>query len=93
MPLGNRRQRLDFRHSVGYEGLLSAGVGSDPSKYDSGICIKLDNAYVNRLNLRVRLQLEAHFLNTSRNWTTFESTGFVVLGFRGDGGSGHHHEQ
>ncbi|GFT15988.1 15-hydroxyprostaglandin dehydrogenase [Trichonephila clavipes] len=38
MPLGSRRQRLD----VSYEGLASAGKGSNPSKYGSGIRIKLD---------------------------------------------------
>ncbi|GFU38805.1 hypothetical protein TNCV_1754701 [Trichonephila clavipes] len=41
MPLGSRRQRLDFHHYVGNEGLPSAGIGSNPSKYDSGIHIKL----------------------------------------------------
>ncbi|GFQ98194.1 sodium-coupled monocarboxylate transporter 1 [Trichonephila clavata] len=32
MPLSSRRQRLDFRHSVGYERLPSAGMGSYPRK-------------------------------------------------------------
>ncbi|GFQ93096.1 reverse transcriptase domain-containing protein [Trichonephila clavata] len=41
LPLSSRRQRLDFRHSVGYERLPSAGMGSYPRKNYGGIRIKL----------------------------------------------------
>ncbi|GFV69016.1 hypothetical protein TNCV_1999821 [Trichonephila clavipes] len=32
MPLGSRRHRLDFHHSVGYEGLPSAGMEVQPKE-------------------------------------------------------------